>query len=298
MNPPLLIGLNLSALAPEAAVEGARLAEAAGYESVWVGEHVAIVDQPDWWRTFPAAQGDPQFREDMVPFALRAPWLDPMVMLGALSRATRRVRLGVGIYMLALRHPVLVAKSLVTLDFLSDGRIDFAVGLGWSPDEYAITGNDWRTRGRRTNEALEVLRVLFEEESPEHHGEFFDFPPLSFEPRPRQRPFPVHIGGGGRAAMRRAVAYGRGWYGSPEAIPELRALLMASGRRDEDFQFSTITTGGPLTHETLKDFASRGVHRAVVTPWAGVKSGTVGLDRLDEIELYARKIGLLPGRDS
>jgi probable F420-dependent oxidoreductase len=292
MAVPVKVGLNLSAMHPSAMVEAARIADACGYESVWIGEHVAMPDREDWWRSYPAAEIGENFTEDMLPFAHHAPWLDTFALMGALATATRQVRLGAGIYMLALRHPVLVAKTVATLDFLSRGRIDLAVGLGWSPDEYQITGNRWETRGRRTNEALAALRVLFESPRPEFHGEFFDFPPISFEPRPRQHPFPIHIGGSGEAAIRRAVAYGGGWYGTAELIPALKARLQEQGRGGEPFQFSTITLGGPIPVSELEALAALGVHRVVVTPWAGVKSGTVSPDDLGQIRLYADQIGL------
>jgi probable F420-dependent oxidoreductase len=296
VSAPVSVGLNISALTHDAIIEGSRAAEAAGYESVWLGEHFAIVDDPDWWRSFPGALHNPNFGEDMLPFAQRVPWPDSMIMLGALSAATKSIRLGLGIYMLAVRHPIFVAKALATLDNISGGRIDLAVGLGWSPEEYAMTGVSWETRGRRTNEALEVLKVLFEDPRPEHHGEFFDIPKLaSFGPQPVQRPFPVHIGGGGNAAaLKRAAKYGVGWYGGADVIPELKRLLVENGRGMEGFQFSTITMAGPLQQDALADLAAQGVHRVVVTPWAGVKSGTVGLDRLDEIKTYAQDLGLSP----
>ena len=141
-----------------------------------------------------------------------------MIVLAQLASATSRVRLGIGIYMLALRDPVLVGKTLATLDLLSGGRIDMAVGLGWTADEYSFTGNNWKTRGRRMNEMIRALRVLWEDEHPEFHGEFFDFGPWASnrspatpnaDPHRRRRSAGDEAG---RDAGRRLVRAGRRRY--------------------------------------------------------------------------------------
>jgi alkanesulfonate monooxygenase SsuD/methylene tetrahydromethanopterin reductase-like flavin-dependent oxidoreductase (luciferase family) len=204
------------------------------------------------------------------------------------------VRLGIGIYMLALRDPVLVGKTLATLDVISNGRIDMAVGLGWTPDEYSWTGNDWTVRGKRMNELIRALRVLFEEEHPQFQGEFFRFGPMGFQPKPVQKPMPIHIGGGAGPAVRRAGRLGNGWYGNPADIPAIRQELAQAGRQDEPFEFSTITLQGPVPPEQLQAMADMGVDRVVVTPWAGTKVGTVGREGLAVVGQYAKEIGLEP----
>ncbi len=259
---------------------------------MWSGEHVALPSKPDWWKLFPAAEilGD-AFTEDMVPFSPDSPFLDPMIVLAHIAAATKKVRLGVGIYMLTLRDAVLVGRTLASLDVLSGGRLDMATGLGWTADEYRFTGNEWKTRGKRCNELIRALRALFEDEHPEFHGEFFDFDAIGFEPKPLQRPLPIHIGGGGPPAMRRAATLGNGWYGEAQQIPEIERLRAAAGRADEPFEYSTITLDGP-TAPQLDELAALGVHRAVVTPWSGTRVGEVGREGLDVIERYAKSIGL------
>lgn len=293
MGAPLKVGLNIVWARPEHVVEFARAAEDLGYESVWSGEHVSLPVKDGWWRGFPGTEALGEgFTEEMVPFGPDSPFLDPMVVLAHVAAATTRVRLGIGIYMLTLRDAVLVGRTLASLDVLSGGRLDMATGLGWTEDEYAFTGNDWRVRGRRCNELIRALRVLFEEEHPEFHGEFFDFGPMGFQPKPVQRPFPVHIGGGGPPAMRRAATLGDGWYGMPTAIPEIERLRAEAGRAGEPFEYSTITLQGPVPLAELEAMASMGVHRVVVTPWAGTRVGEVGREGLDIVERYAKEIGL------
>ena len=292
MAPPVKIGLNIVWARPEHVVAFAQAAEDLGYESVWSGEHVSLPATPDWWKLFPAADlmGD-AFTEEMIPFSPASPFLDPMVVLAHVAAATKRVRLGIGIYMLTLRDAVLVGRTLASLDVLSGGRLDMATGLGWTEDEYRFTGNEWTTRGKRCNELIRALRVLFEDDAPEFHGDFFDFDPIGFEPKPVQRPFPIHVGGGGPAAMRRAATLGDGWYGEVHPIPEIERLRAEAGRDGQPFEYSTISLG-TATPAELETLAEQGVHRVVVTPWPGKRVGEVGREGLDEIEQYAKAIGL------
>ena len=103
---------------------------------------------------------------------------------------------------------------IASLDVLSNGRLDMAIGLGWNEDEYPFTNNEWKTRAAYERDHR-ALRVLFADERPEFHGEFFDFAPIGFQPKPVQQPrLPIHIGGGGPPAVR-AATLGDGWYGGP-----------------------------------------------------------------------------------
>jgi probable F420-dependent oxidoreductase len=292
MTSPVKVGLNIVWAKPEDVVAFAQAAEDLGYESVWSGEHVSLPATPEWWKAFPLADilGD-AFTEDMIPFSPDSPFLDPMIVLAHVAAATTRVRLGIGIYMLTLRDAVLVGRTLASLDVLSGGRLDMATGLGWTADEYRFTGNEWTTRGKRCNELIKALRVLFEEDAPEFHGDFFDFDAIGFEPKPLQRPLPIHIGGGGPPALKRAAALGDGWYGETHVIPEIERLRAEAGRGDLPFEYSTISLGAPPLEE-LEALAEQGVHRVVVTPWLGKRVGEVGREGLDEIESYAKAIGL------
>lgn len=230
MSPPVKVGLNIVWVKPEDVVAFAQAAEELGFESVWSGEHISLPATPDWWKSFPLADvlGD-AFTEDMVPFTPHSIFLDPMIVLAHIAAVTDRIRLGIGIYMLTLRDAVLVGRTLASLDVLSGGRLDMATGLGWTEDEYRFTANEWKVRGKRCNELIRALRVLFEQENPEFHGEFFDFDPIGFEPKPIQRPLPIHIGGGGPPALRRAATLGDGWYGEPTALAEIERLRGEAG---------------------------------------------------------------------
>ena len=297
---PIKVGLNIVWPRSELLVEFAQLAESLGFESVWSGEHVCLPARPDWWELYPTAQmakaAGEHFDEDMVAFKPDSAFLDPMTVLAHIAGATSRIRLGIGIYLLALRDPILVARTIASLDVLSGGRLDMATGLGWTADEYTFTNNQWETRGRRTNEMIRCLRTLFAEEFPEFHGEFFDFPKIGFQPKPVQQPrLPIHIGGATPAAARRAAALGDGWYGSGARNVDdiVRDEVRKDGREhDESFQFSAITLKGPLTRKELDQMAREGLHRVVVTPWPDTKVGEVGPEGLSQLEAYAKAIGL------
>jgi len=295
MAPPVKLGLNIVWVKPEYVVEYARLAEDLGFESVWSGEHVSLSADPNWWRLFPGIEqmGDAA-NVDMVPFVPESLFLDPMVVLAHVAAATKKVRLGIGIYMLALRDPILIGRTLASLDVLSNGRLDMAVGLGWTPDEYTFTNNQWNKRGRRMNEMIRCLRALFEQDTPEFHGEFFNFPPIGFQPKPVQKPrFPIHIGGGGEAAEKRAAELGDGWYGAPQNIPGIREKLKAAGRENDPFTFSTLSLAGPVSLEDLQAAAELGVDRMMITPWPGKKVGEVGAEGMKAVEDFAKQVGLV-----
>jgi probable F420-dependent oxidoreductase len=291
MSLPIKVGLNIVWLKPEVQVEGAQLAESLGFSSVWVGEHIGLPKFPGWWKNYPTvvAKGD-KGSEDDVLFGPTSDFLDPLVTLGAVASVTKSVRLGVGIYMLPLRDPLLAAKMIATLDVLSGGRLDLAVGLGWSEGEYRFAGVEWKDRARRMDEIIKAMRVLFEEETPEFHGEFFDFGPLGFEPKPIQKPLPIIIGGGTPPAERRAGRLGNGWHGAAQSIPAIRQHLAEAGRADEPFKFSTITLGA-VPRAELEALAEKGVQTAVVTPWRA-KVGEVGREGFADLERYAKEIGL------
>lgn len=169
------IGVNIVPVPTPVLTRFARMAEELGFESLWSGEHVCLPQSADWWKLYPSvvAAGD-RGHAGMVPFKPHTQFLGPLTVLSHLAAVTTKIRLGVGIYLLALREAVLVGRTIASLDQLSGGRLDLGVGLGWTPDEYQFTGNDWSKRGRKMDETILALRALFEQAAPEFHGEFYD----------------------------------------------------------------------------------------------------------------------------
>jgi probable F420-dependent oxidoreductase len=271
-------GLALSRLNPAFHLEATLEAERLGFESVWMADHLAFtVDM----------SGSPHSGEDQPPVPASTPVYDAFGWLCFLAGKTRTIRLGTNVYLLGLRHPFTAARAVQTLDIVSQGRSEIGVGAGWLRQEWQAAGLDPATRGRRLDEALAVCERLWSEEVVEHHGEFFDFAPVMFEPKPVQRPRPrIHVGGESPAALRRAARYD-GWYGlshtpqsAAERVATLRSLRREQGREGVPFE---VTLGGRAeAPEEIEAFAAAGVDRLVVSPWRRSSECIEGLRRYAE----------------
>jgi len=231
----------------------ARRAEDAGFESLWIGDHVALpVDAPD-----PADEAR----------------LELVVCLAHLAALTSRVRLATGVAVLPLRHPVLLAKQLASIDVLSRGRLIVGIGVGYVEAELAALGTSVAERGARTDEYLAAMRVLWDEPTPTFAGRYVSFSGVMERPRPRQRPHPpVVCGGHSPASLHRAVRQAQGWYGwelSPERTAEslaaLRRVAERDGRPAELGELEiTITPPPDFDEDMARRYADLGVHRLVL----------------------------------
>jgi len=181
-------------------------AEQLGFDSVWVGDHLALPRHPS--TPYPYGGGSVMVDPDTS-------MLEPFAVLAALAGRTRRVKLGLGVVVAPYRHPLVSAKLIATIDALSGGRMVVGVGTGWMPEEFAAVGASFADRGRDTDACLAYWREAFA--TGEVDG-------MTILPRPVQRPHPpIWVGGNGAAAMRRAVAFADGW-DAPYAEPtDLRA---------------------------------------------------------------------------
>jgi len=279
------IGISLGMLRPSLWVEATVLADELGYESVWMPEHLVLpVDMG----------GSPYAGADHPPIPADIPVFDVMPYLGFLAARTRQIHFGTQVYNIGLRHPFVVARAVATLDVISGGRVEFGIGASWLEAEWVACGLDFHTRGRRVDESIDVCRRLWTEQVIEHHGEFFDFAPVMFEPKPLSQPLRLHIGGDGPAALRRAATVGAGWIPMnhtleeiPAAAARLAELSAAAGRTDQ----VEITLGvGAGTLVDLERVAEAGVDRALVRPWQSSK------DALDSLRRYADEVlGALDG---
>lgn len=178
----------------------ARKSEDLGYESLWVSDHVALPQRIE--SAYPYAP------DHELPVGRSMGWLDPIQTLTFAAACTEQVRLGVSVLVLAMRQPVWNAKQLITLDVLSQGRFILGVGVGWMKEEFDVLEMPWDHRGQRVDEQLEMFRTLFREQRPEHHGRFYDFEPIGFNPKPIRGRIPIWVGGHSAPAYRRAAVYG------------------------------------------------------------------------------------------
>jgi len=206
----------MSMVGPRRWADVARAAEAAGFESVWVPEHlvmpVAMTGKPN-----SPHDGEP-------PISASTPAFDPWVQLATMAAVTERIKLGTNVYNIGLRHPIITARSLTTLDNVSNGRAILGIGASWLRQEWEVMELPFDTRGRRVDEAIGVVKRLLTEDEIAHDGEFFRFQPVGFLPKPVQKPWPpLLVGGDSRAAMRRAALLGDGWIPmeqTPHTLPK------------------------------------------------------------------------------
>ena len=211
------IGVMLAGVNTKFWTTAAQAAEDAGFESVWLPEHLV----------FPVEmQGSPHAGDSHPPIPSNTPAFDALMALAAIAATTKNVRLGTNVYNIGLRHPFVTARAITTLDVISGGRVEFGIGASWLEEEWEATGLDFRTRGRRVDETIDICRRLWSDDVVEHHGEFFDFAPVMFNPKPVQQPQPsLLIGGDGAAAKRRAALVGDGWLPMNHSLEQLPGAL-------------------------------------------------------------------------
>lgn len=204
---------------PEAILAVAEAAEALGYDALWTADHLVL---PIETRTsYPYVRGA-QIRLDP-----KHAFFEPLIALAAVAARTTRIRLGVSVYLAALRHPIAVAKQVASLDRLSKGRMILGVGAGWIPEEYATLGIPFAERGRFLDEHIEAMRTLWRDDAPRMAGRHYAFDGIGFEPKPIARDVPIWVGGNSPAARRRAARLGDGWHVIDVATDALEAGIAA-----------------------------------------------------------------------
>ena len=224
------LGLNLVMVRPADMPGIAARAEALGYGSVFVPDHVVFPVQVD--------SPYPYSPDGSFPFALDTPLYDPWVVLGTIAAATSTIKLGTGVYVLPLRHPFVTARAVTSVDVLSGGRAVLGVGAGWLAEEFTALGLDPRRRFSRMEECIEVLRALWTDDQPSYHGRHFDFEPVHFAPRPISEPHPpILLGGDSDHALARAAQWGDGWISGGVSTDldeiEARVNIVRSLRREQ-----------------------------------------------------------------
>lgn len=263
---PVQIGLHAlgigSGADPEVIVAVAQSADAAGFSTLWSGEHIVMVDRPD--SPYPYAP------DGRIAVPSDANWLDPFVTLSYAAAVTSTIRLGTGILLLPEHNPIVVAKQAASLDLLSRGRFVLGVGIGWSSEEFAALGIPFGDRARRAGEYVEVIRTLWSESHASFQGEFVQFEQVRSYPKPhRDRPVPVILGGNTDVALGRVAAYGDGWYGfnlSMNEVPERMAALSLQcqheGRDRSALTVAVSIRDGSV--DDLEQLAQLGVDELVV----------------------------------
>ncbi len=239
--------------------DAARAAEDRGFESAWYGEHTNIPVSRD--TPFPLGGELPkEYRHIM----------DIFVSMTAAAMATTRLRIGAGVCLLIERDPIVVAKSVATLDYLSGGRVIFGIGGGWNREEMANHGTDFKTRWKLLRERVEAIKAMWTQEVAGYSGELVNITPTWVYPKPVQKPYPpILLGAVSKAGLKRVVNYCDGWMlvdpqdGSLErARIELDELCAEKGRDPATISISVYATSD-LSNELLDNYAAAGVDRVI-----------------------------------
>ena len=241
----------------------ATSAEAAGFASLWAGEHVVLVDRP--------ASRYPYAEDGQLAVPSDTDWLDPLIALSVAAAVTQTIRVATGVLLLPEHNPVLVAKQAASLDRLSGGRVALGVGIGWSAEEFAALGVPFARRSARTAEYVAAMRRLWADEVATYKGEFVNFEAVRSYPKPNVAQIPIFVGGNGDAALRRVAQWGDGWYGwnlSPtetaERVEVLRRLCAEHGRDPSDLEIVIAPFTRPTEPEDLPGLAALGVTEVVI----------------------------------
>jgi len=251
--------------------------EERGFDIVWAPEHSHIPTSRK--SSFILGSELPKRYYDVM---------DPFVTLTAAAMATRTLKVGTGVCLVAQRDPIQTAKLVASIDQVSGGRFVFGVGNGWNEDEMGNHGTAFATRHKRARENIEAMKEIWTKSKAEYHGEFVNFDPMMAWPKPVQKPYPsILVGGAFPYSARRAIRYGDGWMPQVternptpliELIPKFRQMC-AEANRDPDKM--DISIGGQsLDADLAKRYRDAGVNR-VSTSLPSEKAGTI-LPILDE----------------
>lgn len=235
-----------------------RESEARGISTLWVGEHVVLFEQ--------YASSYPYSADGKIPAPSGSGLLEPLITLTYLAACTKSVRLGTAMLLLPQRNPVYTAKEVSSLDWLSGGRVDLGIGVGWLKEEFDALNVPWERRGVRTDEYIEVLRTLWCDDISSFKGETYDLGECEMFPKPIQQPHPpIHIGGETDAALRRVARISHGWHTfnrSPaelaEGLAKLDPLLDEVGRSRSDIRITVCPYFNEITPDIVKAYAEAG----------------------------------------
>jgi probable F420-dependent oxidoreductase len=263
----------------------ARTAEALGFESFWCAEHPFIPVR--------SASRFPGSEDGVIPESY-SHFVDPFVALARASGTTSRIKLGTGIVLVPERHPLLLAKEVSTLDLFSGGRFLFGIGAGWLREETEIMGGDFDHRWTQTRESVLAMKELWTKPEAEFHGRYYNFPPVRSYPKPKQKPHPpVILGGGAKRVLERVVAWGDGWLPNritPDQLRESRATLdrLAKDAGRDPNAITISVHGQPADRDLIRRLLDAGATRVLVRPATVKTDAEMGA----ELERIAKTVGL------
>lgn len=284
--------LTVAMCGPDELIPMARAAEAAGWDGVAVPDSVFYPQQVS--ADYPYTADGSRFWDESTPF------VDPFVAVPAMAAATTNLRFVTNVVKLPLRHPLLVAKTLTSVEAMFPGRLALGVGLSWIPEEFSWLGIAKSTRGARLDESIDAIRAHVRTGWSEYHGKIFDEGPLTMSPAPEGPP-PILVGGHSEPALRRAAAKGDGWVSAmvsaaevADFIAKLTALRAEAGRGDEAFEYVVTPTLGP-DPDAFASVARSGATESIVAPWFYYGARDLA-GKIASIERFAADV-IAPTRD-
>jgi probable F420-dependent oxidoreductase len=257
-------GTFVTSLKPDSITRNIQKAEQLGFESAWIGEHLIIPVK--------SQSKYPYSKDGAFPAPLNVPFHDPMLALTYAAAVTSKIKLATGVFVVPLRNAITTAKSVASLDVLSNGRVIFGVGVGWWAEEFAATGASFNDRALKTREYIELMKELWTKDEPSYRGKTINVEGVRFYPKPVQKPYPpIVVGGTSDLAIKRTVRYGDGWYAVSKSLEESRELIRKLREAERGVNRSkpvevtiSLRTGHPLTLDEVRELAKMGVERTLV----------------------------------
>ncbi len=245
----------------------ARAAEEAGFDTITVPDSVFYPEEVS--AEYPYSADGGRF------WAPETPFVDPFVAISAMAAVTEKIRFLTNVVKLPIRDPLLVAKQLSSMAVLANNRVGLGVGLSWIPEEFAWTHTEMRTRGKRADEMIEILKLVCAGEGPqwvEYHGNHYDFERLMMAPAPDQ-PVPIYVGGLSEPGFRRAARLADGWISVQNSTEEIIGAIAAIetyraeyGRADVPFEINALATDA-FGLDGYHRLADAGVTELQAVPW-------------------------------
>jgi len=261
-----------------------RTVEAAGVESVWTVEHPIVAENYEKLYSY-SDDGQAPFTTDTV-------MPDPLEWLGYAAAVTETLKLGTGVLLLPLHSPIIIAKRIATLDAISGGRVLLGVGLGWQREEFAAVSVPYAERGKRLDEGIDAIRILWRDRVATYNGAYYQFNRVYSDPKPANPAgVPILVGGSTDVAARRAGRVGDGFFPhaiSPDdfalRIETMRQAAREAGRDPSSIELTVSPTswkfGSSLDLGVLRAYADLGVSRIIISAYEAEGSGPAEIERL------------------
>ena len=248
----------------EQLIELAKTAEELGFDNIALPDSIFYMEKQS--TDYPYTADGSRLWNDETP------WVDPLILAGAMGAVTSKVRFYTNVMKLGSRNPLLLARQVGSVANLTKNRFGFGVGIGWAPEEFEWCGVPYAKRGKRVDEMIDVIKLVLGGGMVEFHGDFYDFEKLQMSPAPSE-PVPFYVGGHTDVALKRAVRIGDGWTSAmmtcdqiTETIGKLKKLLAEAGRGDDPFEYQVVCID-KFGVDGHRDLVEAGVTDYIGMPW-------------------------------